>query len=199
MLEILLSFFGLLFLVGFVIFKLKSNKDIQKTPITANMPKIEIWGRAKFTEGYCMGTLKSQLPRKNGTTFIEFFPDDVEQGEKIERPKVQSFIAGDQFIKRLGRGNPSSRREKIIVVSRDPTDYPEQIKETLLGNYLTTAGQLAFLEKTFGKAIPSGDEALAEAMKEYARGQVTKNTFSELKESNKKFREIPVEEKPKET
>ena len=188
------------FVAGYVIVKLRLNKDIQKTPVTANMPKIFIWGRSKFTEGYCMGTIKSQLPRKNGTTLIEFFPDDVEQGENIQRPSIQSFIAGEEFIKRIGRGNPSSRREFIIVVSRDPTDYPEQIRKTLDGDYLTKAGQLAFLQKTFGQAISSGDEALAEAMKEYARGNVTKSTLAELKQANKKFREMQIqnpEEKPK--
>lgn len=197
-LQVFLFLFGFFALIGFIIIKLKSNKDIQKTPVTANMPKIEIWGRSKFTNGYCMGTLKSQLPRKNGTTLIEFYPDDVEQGENIERPTIQSVIVKDEFIKRLGRGNPSSRREIIIIVSRNPVDYPEQIRNTLMGDYLTKEGQLGFIRSIVGKAIPRGDEALEEHMREQSRTGMIKSTFAELKEANKKFRELQItpEEKP---
>ena len=198
-LQVLLFIFGILFLIGFTIIKLKANKDIQKLDVTANMPLIENSCRKEFTNGYYSGTIKSQLPRKNGTTLIEFYPNDVEQGENIERPALQSVIVKNEYIKRFAKGELSSRREVVILVGRNPADYPIKMQDTTKGEWMTKEGQLGFIRSIVGKAIPRGDEALEEHLKEQSRTGITKSTFAQLKEANKKFRELQnTEEKPEE-
>lgn len=153
--------------------------------------------RTHFTDGYAYGLVKTQLPRKNGTTYIEYIPLDYEQGENKKLPKMQSLIVKNEFIKRLSMGDPSSRRQIMKFVPRSPADLPEAIRDTEEGRWMTKAGQLAHIQKIFGKAIISGDEAIADAMSDYARGQISKNVLQQIKEVNQKYREMqskPIEE-----
>ncbi len=201
LLQIFLFIFGFLALIGFIIFYLRTNKDVQKTPVTANMPLIENPCRKEFTSGYYSGTIKSQIPRKNGTTLIEFFPSDVEQGENIQRPTLQSVIVKNEYIKRFAKGELSSCREVVILVGRNPVDYPEKMRDTTKGEWMTKEGQLGFLRSLAGQQIPQGDEALVSHIREQSRTGIVKSTFAQLKEANKKFRELQInpEEKQKES
>ena len=184
-----------------VVIRIKMNKSIQKIEVTPNMPIVINWARRQFTEGYFIGVLKSQIKRKNGTSLIEFYAIDVEQGENIPRPNVQSVIVADEFIKRSSKGDPSSRREIMHLVGRSKADLPEHMRDTLEGEWMSMESQKAWLESTFGTAITSGDEAIAEAMKGYARGNLAKDVLARLREENAQSRKLmamqrqPEEEK----
>lgn len=197
---------GIPVLAVIIIFALKTNRDLRKIQVTPNMPIIENLTRSEFTNGYSEGRLKSQKPCKNGCVRIEFYPTDIEEGENIPLPEVQRVIVRKEFIKRLSRGEGSSRREKIKLVGRSPTDYPERMRITDEGKWATVEGQKAWIEATFGSMIPAGDQAIAEGMKVYARGQIPKNVMGQIREINEQYRRMiaqpsaqqPSEEKPKE-
>jgi len=188
--QIISSILGIFVIVGVSIVMWKTGKERAKIDIEPNMPMCENLCRTEFTDGYAEGIVKTQLPRKNGCFLIEYYPIDTEQGEGKPRPNIQSMIVRKEFIKRLPRGSPSARREIIKFIGRSPADMPELMRETDEGKWMTKQGQLAFLQRTFGTAIPSGDEAIAEAMKSYARGQIPKNILQQIKEENAKFREL---------
>ena len=79
------------------------NKSLRKIDVNPNAPKIEIHSRTirAFTDQYYSGIVKTQVERKNGTTFFEFYPDYVEQTDINPRPEVESFVINDAFIKRM--------------------------------------------------------------------------------------------------
>lgn len=185
---------GLLVIAGTVIVTLRTRKAISKIDVTPNAPQCYNFGRTQFTEGYFTGVIKKQIPRKNGCTYIEYYPIDIEQGENRPRPEVQSMIVKNEDIKRLARGDLSSRREQVFFVSRNPANIPEKLRDTSEGEWLKKEGQKAWILHTFGKSIPAGDEAIAEAMVDYARGEIPKSTLAQIKEANKKWREMQIKQ-----
>jgi len=198
-LEIILVFLGIIFISIYTIFQIKTRKQIQKLPITPNMPIVENDYRKEFTDGYTLGTLKQMIPRKNGTSFIEFYPIDVEQGEDIPKPPVQSLIVKNEFIKTFSRGDLSSRRERIKLITRDPSMIPDKMRDTFEGEWITKEGQKAWILSTFRKGlIENGDEAIAEAMKEYARGNISKSAMAEIRATNTQLRKLQLQQEEKE-
>ncbi len=201
-LQILIGIIVLVAIPVSIIIKLRMDKQIKKVDVTINMPLVENDYRKMFTEGYTRGVLKKITPCKNGTNRIEFFPNDVEQGEDIPLPPLQAFIVKNEYIKPFSLGELSSRRIIIKTITRNPSLIPDKIRDTTEGKWVTKEGQLGFIKATFGKGIPAGDEAIAEAMKEYARGNIAKGTLAEIKTLNAEFRKLnPViregtEEKP---
>lgn len=191
-LEIILSFFGFVVLIIGIIITVKLHKDEGRLDLRINAPLLEIKAeRIKpFTNGYADGKVKTQLPRKNGLTYVEFYPEDVEQGETIKRPDLQRFCVREEFIRRNAEGQHGARRQKIVILPRDKKDLPKDLRNTLIGDELTKEGQLAWLESTFKQAIPSGDEAIAEMMKNYARGEISKDVLARWEEIRKKERQI---------
>jgi len=181
---------GILIIVATVIIVVKTRKKLSKLDATPNLPFIENSSRQEFTDGYYLGVLKSQVKCKNGCDRIEFFPIDMEQGENKARPNVQCVIVKGEFVKRFSRGELSARREIVKLIGRLPTDIPEKLRDTAEGDWLTKEGQKAWLISTFKEGIMAGDDAIAEAMTAYARGEITKATLAQLKETAKKQREI---------
>lgn len=200
-LQIIVGILVLIAIAIFTIVRVKMSHHISRYDVTANMPLVSNPARTQFTDGYASGTLKRIKSNKNGTFLVEYYPDDIEQGEDIPRPPMQGVIVRKDFAIRLARGDYGDRRERIILVGRSPADYPDKLRDTSEGEWMTRKGQLAFLKSTFGKAIPSGDEALAEAMKSYSRVGIGKNALAEIKEANAQYRkmmQIPTEsEEPK--
>lgn len=203
-LQLILFIFGLLFVIATAIILVKLSKGIKKINVRPNAPKLEINSLSKtaFTEGYARGTIKSQKRCKNDCTRIEFFPEDVEQGENIERPDIKCFVVKDTFIKRYAEGESGSARRQIIeILPRSNKDLPEQKRGTEEGNRLTRDGQKAWIEAMAGKMITAGDEAIGEMLTDYARGGISKASFEQMKEETaqiKKLRTITesaVEEK----
>jgi len=198
-LEIILSILGIIAVVVSVIVKLKQNKDIQKIEVTANQPMCFNFTKSRraFTGGYSLGVVKKQLPRKNGTTYFEFFPLDVEQGENLPRPDLQRIVINEDYIKRFSRGEISPCRELIFFTSRDPTDYPDKMQDTTEGKWMTKEGQLGFLKSMLGKAIPQTSSAMASLMNEFAGGEMTVAEIAKMRELAKQHREIQDPEQAK--
>lgn len=182
-------------IVAFIIYRINKGKGL--LTVTPNAPLIDCTVMTQFTDGYCFGRRKRERRAKNGCILFEMYPYDAEEGEDQPRPEVQSFVAHKNMVKRIPKGSASSRREKIIILSRDPTDIPIEIRDTEQGRGLSTAGQLAFLIQTFGRAIPSGDEAIFEAMKEYSRGQISSYTMQKMKEETEAIRTNLAKEEEK--
>jgi hypothetical protein len=176
------------------------SKDIKLKP---NMPKVYNLARREFTEGYTEGLLLKQIPRKNGCTLIEFFPTDIDQLDKKEEIRIQAIVVNSGCVKHLSRGEGSSRRENVYLVARSNANLPLKMQDTEEGKWMTKEGQLAWINKTFGQMIQHGDEAIAEAMKEYARGEIPKNIMQHSREVRNKVIDQSLnnqtnEEKPKE-
>jgi len=194
LIQIVATILGFIIIVVTTIVTLKMRKDTQKVDVSPNLPIAENPCRREFSGGYYSLLIKNQTLCKNGCTRIEGFPMDIDQGENKPKPPLQCFIVKNEFIKRFARGDLSPCREIIKFIGRSPTDMPESMRDTDEGAWMTKEGQKAWLKSTFGKMIPAGDEAIAEAMKDYARGQVAKNTFQEIKEINRKNRELLLKE-----
>lgn len=180
------------------------NRLTARINVMPNMPIIDVTMRKQFTEGYSLGLVKSQLPRKNGTILFEFYPLDAEQGDDergnpLPRPSIQSVVVAKQYVKRLARGDGAARREVIKVLSRDPTDIPVTMRETDEGEWLKKEGQKGWLEKTFGTMIPQGDEAIHEVMRSYARGNLSRAALAQIKEENAQLRKLLTNPEPEQT
>lgn len=190
LLPTLVIIFGTIFTIVAIFIAVRLNHSTQKIDVTPNAPLIDCSMRRQFTDGYSMGIIKKEIPRKNGCVYVEFYPFDHEQGEDKPRPAVQSLVVAKQFIKRLSRGDLSSRREIVKILSRDPSDIPEKMRGTDEGKWITKEGQLAHLEKTFGKAIPAGDEAIYEQMINWSRGNISRATMAQIREENQELRKL---------
>lgn len=200
LLPIIVSILSVIAITGAIIFGVKINKNLSKYNMLPNAPIIDVTTRRQFTNGYTEGVVKTQLPRRNGTIYYELYPTDVEQGENVEKPEIQRVVVARELKKVIPRGEGSSRREKIIVNARDQRDLPEQMRDTSQGKWMQKEGQLAHIEKVFGEAIRGGDEAIAEAMRMYARGNISRNALAQVRESSSEVGKLntnkePIEEK----
>lgn len=172
--------FIFLSLTALILFKLSKHR--RRFDIMPNAPLINMTTRRKVTDGYTEGVVKSQTITKNNMTRFEVYPSDAEQGEDKPRPEMQTFMVANEFIDRMPIGDASSRREKILINSRDPTDIPGGMSKSDMAELMTVKGQLGWLKKTFKEAIPSGDEAIAEGNKWMARGQVSRDALAKMRE-----------------
>ena len=178
--------------ITYIIVKIKMSKSIKSIDVTANMPIIENKYRCEFTNGYKLGTVKSAILRKNGCYLIEMYPIDVEQGEDVDRPHLQSFVIKKEHY------HPGLDGRRIIIrtTTRDMSKIPEEMRDTIDGKWETKAGQLAWLKSTFRESvITGGDEAIASAMKDYARGGIAEAALAEIKANVRATRDI-VENNP---
>lgn len=180
--ELITGFLGFLLIVitiGVIVYLTTKTRHLD---IPLNAPLVRIYGLEGFTDGYVEGVMKSQKPRRNKTVLVEFYPVDIEQGWNRPKAEVQSLIVHKEFIRREAKGDNSSRREIISIFTRDPSLISKKIRNTELGKELTKDGQLAHITRTFGEMIPAGDEAIAEGMKNYARGNFPAWMMAQLRE-----------------
>jgi hypothetical protein len=193
-LEIIL--FTLIFLIALfvAVFKIKNSKNIEKVDLLPNYAFILNPCRRQFTNGSGFGGWMEERINKDGTTTVKFLPLDNTQGKNEKQLPPQDVVVANENINRIPKGKLCNR-EVIILVGRSRTDYPEEIRDTPIGEFMTVKGQQAFLEKTFGKMIPAGDEAIAGEMPEFARGQIPTNLLSQLKEYNKQALDMAIQEK----
>jgi hypothetical protein len=193
---ILVTIFGLGFLAFVIISSIKNRANLIKLDIKENAPFIEIDNsRLRFTNGYSKGLVKSKKPCKNGTTRIEFYPIDFEQGEDKKRPPLVPIIVKNEYLKPIDR----NYRQELRTVGRLKTDIPENLRDTDVGFNFEKEGQKAFLTEQFGNFISNGDDALTEAMKETTRLGMSKLTINDLRERFKLIKEtMEIQEKEKE-
>ncbi|MEK7179937.1 MAG: hypothetical protein AAB706_00515 [Patescibacteria group bacterium] len=199
--EIITTFLGFVAVTITIVVSIRMSRQEAKIDVRPNSPKLEIRAlRIKpFTNNYMTGIIKEQIENKNGTTFISFYPDDVEQGEGVPRPDLQSFIVKTEFIRREAEGDNKARRQTVIILPRSRLDLPIKLRSTVEGDELTKEGQLAFIESILGVGILAGDEALLEMMKKHTRTGITKATVKEIEAEYKKYRNInPIQSPPQE-
>lgn len=200
-LGIIFSIVMFIVIIIFVIIMAHLQSKESKTQVTPNKPELLIYSKniRSFTDSYFKGIVKTQKERKNGTTFIEFYPTDVEQGEGVPIPDLQFFVIKNEFIKRFTEGELSGRRQTIIILPRSRMDLPSSMRETLEDKWLTREGQLAYIRASVGDVLISqGDEAVQEALKEYSRTGIGKMALAEIKEratQQRKVIEGPTESK----
>ena len=188
--EIIVIFILSVLFTIFVIVMIKLSPSIEKTQVTPNMPIIENDYRSEYTGGYTLGNQKRVKQNKNGTKLVEFYPIDVEQGENIKRPHLQSVVVKDEFFKPFSPGELSDRRNRIKLVVRDPSRVPMKMRDTTEGKWAIKEGQLGHIQAVFGKTIQSGDEAIFESIKNHPRGNISKATLAKIKEESLSIRNI---------
>ena len=189
---------GIIAITAFWIYRVITMKAISKIDVKADAPMVENNYRQEFTNGYARGVVKMPiLKNKNGTHRIEFYPTDVEQGEDVKRPHLQTFIINSDYKKHSSTGEISGRREIIRTLPRSADMIPENMRNTEEGKWETKEGQEAFLKSTFGQAIPNGDEAIAAQMKEWNRGNMAKSTIEQLKENANALAQMNKEDEKK--
>jgi hypothetical protein len=194
-LPILVSVLGVGAVVGVVIWSVRNKANLIKLDIRENAPFIEIDNsRLRFTNGYAKGLVKSKMPCKNGTTRIEFYPIDFEQGENKKRPPLVPLIVKDEYLK----PKDGNYRQELRTVGRLKTDIQENLRDTDIGIEFSKESQKAFLQETFGNFTKNGYDAIAEMITETSSLGMTKKTIEEMKEKVRKFKEISeIEEKEK--
>lgn len=189
--------FGIIFLIVITIIEVKKTRDLRSQDVEPNEDIIDIdWTRIKFTDGFSIGNIKTKRLNKNGTYFIEFYPFDNKQGLVTPLPTPKSLIVKKEFLKESKRSN---HRNRIETIPRDKSQIPEEIRNTIIGDYYSKEGLKSHLESVFSKAIPEGDEALNEFMKDYARGNLTKKKQKELDLEKQNFKKQYAEKSNQQT
>ena len=188
---------GVLIFIGFLIWEVSKNKNLQKYPVVANAPIILNFPKRRFSGGYRILTEKRVRENKNGTYLIEGFPFDQQQGENVKKAPMQSFIVLKGNLKVL-----SGDGERIIklVTSSDPTDYPEEMRDTQEQKFMSHEGLKADLVNIFKEGFIERDKIGAELMQLWAGGEMSSNTLGKIKEEVDKIKKIAdaEEEKQKE-
>lgn len=171
----------------------RRGKDIDVLP---NTPHTELDpSRISWTEGYSRGILKSLVLKPNGCFKLEFFPTDITQGDNVQRPGIQKVIIAKESLGVFSQGELSDRRQIIKTFARSKLDLPERMRNTLEGDFESIEGQKAFLLRTLGKVVPSGDEALGQIATEINRGHLDKVFINKIKSEMQVMNQIKDLEK----
>jgi len=181
---------GIVFLVGLVIYKVKSTQVGEFHEADPNAPLVENNYRRQFTGGYSLGHLKEMKLRKNGCYYISYFPLDKKQGKHVKSPPVQELIVKKEYVVALPRGFRSDERERITLVPRNPADIPEFMRDSLEAKWESVEGQKAHIVAVFGNMVSAGDEAVIESMKDYARGGLPKEIQAQFKAELNNFKKM---------
>lgn len=157
------------------------NKKAKEIDVKPNSPIIDLKTRRHQTGGYSLGLVKGEYPRKNKTTLFEVYPLDGEQGEDAPLPDSFPIVIANEYLRY--HTDVSTHRKRITVLSRNPTDIPASMRMEKEFDFEKTEGQKAWLERTFGKLIPAGDESINHMLKEWSRVGIGKSFVERAKES----------------
>lgn len=185
-----ISLFVLGFIISIIVIVVIMNiqRNVQNQEVEPNQPIIIIdQSRKRFTDGYSIGNIKKERANKNGTIYIEFYPYDEKQGNVEVLPKPKSLIIKKEFIKISRR---SDHRVVYETIPRDISHLPEDMRKTLLGDYMSIEGQKAHIQSIFSQMIPNGDVAISESMDDFARGNLSRKKQKELDIEMKRLRDI---------
>ena len=166
---------GTLFVLGRVIYEFAQNPKLKKYEIDANSPIILNIPKKRFTKGYMLGQvdLASFRENNNGTYYVKYAPIDVLQGEEVPRPPMVDFIVLKGNLRKMAQGSPSDKRPVWIVTSGDPTDYPEEMRDTNEAKFMTHKGLMADMESRFQGASKIQSIASTKLMKDWSFGEQT--------------------------
>lgn len=199
--EIIVILIGLLLLPVIIIVSIKLNKSIAKMDVTANMPIVENDYRKEFTGGYTLGTIKNIKQNKNGTKLVEFYPIDVEQGENVKIPHLQSVVVLNEYFKPFSIGELSDRRIRIKLITKEKSMIPKKLRSTPEGEWATKEGMHGYLKSEFGTVMKASAEALHEMTKDLSTLGLSAASIAQIKEKVKIIQEITpsqeTQQKPK--
>jgi len=198
---ILVSVFGVIGFVIFLVYNSYLNSKEKKVVARPNMPFIEINSEIrKSIVGYSRGVVGLQTPKPNGTILLKIYPDDVEQGEDIKRPDFRELIVHKDYIRRHSEGEAYPKRQLVEILPFDNLDLPERMRGTEKGKKLEEEGQKALTKQLMGMGFKNNRDALLEAFKEYAFGEISEADQKRLKDLSKKERQIQgIEERKDES
>lgn len=189
-LQIVLGIMGFITIIIVAIWYFNYKRISLDVDVPINSPLVINFCKTKFTDGYFLGTLIKEKKNKNGTTLIEYAPIDVQQGEEVKMAEKQSIVVLNENLIRLSQGESSTRRQIILITSRNPLDFPKRMQTTLAYNFLTKEGQMAYMTSAVGEMIPAGDEAMAGIMKHYSRGEASSHLLGQIEDELKKRQEL---------
>jgi len=184
---ILSILFGIIWLIVYLVTD-EAKKGRRR--ISPNSPIVLNFARKQFTNGYAFGEVKSQKQAKNGCTLIEFYPIDVEHGEHVPKPDLQSVIIKNEFIDRYAKGELPARREVIILNGMKPSDYPEKYQRALEGKGAISRGEMAYISSTYNTWMDNVLKTLSLQMKGHAGGLINVNAVKEIKAGAENIKEM---------
>lgn len=187
-LEIIWGFILLIATIFGVKHMLSKNRKLKAKEVIPNSSIVVNLVRTEFTDDYQIGRIKEERRNRNGTTYISYYPIDNLEGDFAENkePEIQELVIETDNIGRIKKG----RREILLLLSRDPTDYPDEIRGTLIEDWANAQTQKSFLKKVFKSQIIAGDKAIEDLTNEFSRGHMTKNVIEKMKEENRIAREM---------
>lgn len=189
---IITSVLGVIAFVVYLVIRSHQISEEKKLVGRPNMPFIEIQSnkRKSFLQGYGRGVIDKQEPRPNGTWYIKFLPDDVVQGENVESPDFKEIIVNKNYIDRSAEGENYARRSCVTILPFDNADLPKKFRGTEKGKYLEAEGLKAFATELIGNSLKVNKDAVFEAMKDFAFGDISKADQKRIKELSKKEKRI---------
>lgn len=162
------------FIIGLIIY-IKYNNAIKKIDVEPNMPIIWATCRRQFTNGYCIGLVKTIRKNYNKTFLIEMYPLDSRQGPLKPIPQMQSFVVAEEFLEFYSIGSESSFREIIRILPRTKYDLPDKMRPSEEADYLSQKSQMKYVLSVVSEGISNGDDAIANLMRQYHRGQISQD------------------------
>jgi len=165
----------------------------QKYPVKPNMAQLIILSKSRiaFADGYSKGQIKTDLFRKNGNTYFEFYPEDVEQGDFSPRPEFKNFVCNENFVKRTPSGSWSGRRNQVIILPRHKLDLPDELRgDNHLTDWISVEGQKAFIKSALGSLVSVGDEAMMGILSDFSRIGMSKSELEKIRADVENYKKM---------
>lgn len=177
--------------VALIIYNLvKSGEEKQLKEVDENPPRVKIFGRTAFTNGYHEGFLTKDIPRKNGCHLIEFYPSDFKNKKDKKRPAIQSVVVNEAYLKHMPRGTISSETEQVWALPSDKVDLPKELRDTFLGKAIEEESENAFVERTFGNRRKRTLQAVTKALEDSTEVLFSEKWLAEFMERINNERKI---------
>jgi len=197
--EIIVIILGLFVITPIVvIISVKLNKSISKIDVIANQAIVENDYRSEFTGGHTLLVLKNVKQNKNGTKLVEGYPLDVEQGENVKIPHLQSVVVLNEYFKPFSVGELSDWRTRIKLITKEKSMIPEKLRSTPESNWATKEGQLGWLKSKYGIINKASEEALHEMLKEMSTTGMSAAQIAQMKEKARIIQEITPQQETQE-
>lgn len=193
--ELILSIIGIIFLIITIVWGIVHNKTAKPIDLPMNYDIVLNFPRSKLTGGHYLGGLKKKREGRNGTTLIEFYPLDIEQGELAPKPIIYKLRIKNENMRWIkGR-----ERTLLMITSKDKIDYPKEMRDSLETKYMSTEGLKSYVVDVWGEGFKEMYRTLTQLMIEYGGGEITSHTLNKLKEDREKIADFLnfMEEKKK--
>lgn len=170
-----------LFIIIVIISILELRRNVIANPLDVypNSDIIFNFTKTNFTEGGMNLIQKELKENKNGTHTLTCYKLDHRQGENAPRPKLYKFtILSNNIVTIWTKGERTIK----VIISKNPIDYPEEIRNTPLGKAMVNLAMLHSLEETFSESYKEKDRAVREMVIKNSMGEMTAHTFGKVNE-----------------